>query len=267
MSTGMIYGILIIGISVIFMLVIIFSKDNKSSQANSIENEITSKTSIDDNEKKQTEDVLFESNSEITDMSLLLKYKEMLDNDLISQEEYDNKKTEYLENIEDSSVNENNDEKPKKSSKKKWWIWILIIVIVAGGIFGYSNGYFDSFVSSNSFSGKEHITLNDYNVEDYLYIDVSFLNVKEESVSAYYMNLYEYTGDLSVKVTPKSNSYEFDFTSITVDVKIGTSIDNQTVTVQVDSSGNGEKTNSVTIDGGMVPLLNYNCSYTIDSVN
>lgn len=265
MSIRMIYGIVIIGVYVIFVLIII-SKDIKNSQANSIENEITSKISIDDNKKKQTENVLFESNNEISDMSLLLKYKEMLDNNLISQEEYDNKKAEYLENIEESSVKEN-DEKPKKSSKKKWWVWVLIIVIIAGGIFGYTNGYFDSFVSSNSISSKEHITLNENNVKDYLYIDASFSNVKEESVSAYYMNLYEYTGDLSVKVTPKSNSYEFDFTSITVDVKIGTSIDNQTVTVQLDSSGNGEKTNSVTIDGGMAPLLNYNCSYTIDSVN
>lgn len=265
MSTGMIYGILIIGISVIFMLVFIFSKDNKSSQANSIENEITSKTSIDDNEKKQTEDVLFESNSEITDMSLLLKYKEMLDNDLITQEEYDEKKAEYLENIEDSSVKENNDEKPKKSSKKKWWIWILIIVIIAGGIFGYTNGYFGSFVSSNSFSSKEHVTLNENNVEDYLYIDANFSNVKENYIPTPLLNMYEYTGDLSVRVTPKSNSYDFDYASIAVDVKIGRSTDTQYVTVQIDSSGNGEKTNCVTISDP-VPLYNYNCSYTIDSV-
>lgn len=241
------------------------SKDIKNSQANSTKNEITSKISIDDNKKKQTENVLFESNNEISDMSLLLKYKEMLDNNLISQEEYDNKKAEYLENIEESSVKEN-DEKPKKSSKKKWWVWVLIIVIIAGGIFGYTNGYFDSFVSSGSFSSKEHITLNENNVKDYLYIDASFSNVKEESVSAYYMNLYEYTGDLSVKVTPKSNSYEFDFTSITVDVQIGRNIETQSVTVQIDSSGNGEKTNSVTISD-MVPLSGYNCSYSITAVN
>lgn len=206
-------------------------------------------------------------NSVIGSAEKLKQLKELLDIGAITQEEYDAKKAEYLENIEESSVKENNDvEKPKKSSKKKWWIWMLIIVVVAGGIFGYTNGYFDSFVSSGSFSSKEHIILNENNVEDYLYIDASFTNVKEEQISAYYVNLFEYTGDLSVRVTPKSNSYEFDFTSITVDVQIGRNIKTQSVTVQIYSSGNGEKTNTVTISD-MVPLSGYNCSYSITAVN
>lgn len=109
MSIGMIYGIVIIGVSVIFTLIII-SKDIKNSQANSTKNEITSK---------------------------------------ITQEEYGEEKTEYLENIEEISIKENDENQPnnviEKNTNKKFSIMsrklalvgvVLIIVGIIGG--GYN---------------------------------------------------------------------------------------------------------------------------------
>lgn len=109
MSIGMIYGIVIIGVSVIFTLIII-SKDIKNSQANSTKNEITSK---------------------------------------ITQEEYGEEKTEYLENIEEISIKENDENQPnnviEKNTNKKFSIMsrklalvgvVLILVGIIGG--GYN---------------------------------------------------------------------------------------------------------------------------------
>lgn len=104
---------------------------------------------IDKNKKTQQKSTN-EHIEEKQDISILIKYKEMLENNLISQEEYDEKKAEYLENIEEASVKENNDKKQSndvfdKKTNKKTSIMsrklalvgvVLIIVGIIGG--GYN---------------------------------------------------------------------------------------------------------------------------------
>ena len=136
------------------------------------------------------------------------KYKELLDSEIITQEEFDKKKQELLQNLEDSESNEKDTIFKKPSLKKikenslfKKLITkrniiivssiVLAIGILIGGFFGvkafveYSNG----MRRAEAVSEKIEPLLNEYDIYDYT-VGKVYIYDYESSDNDFFLELY-----------------------------------------------------------------------------